>query len=358
MQAARLRLACAAVANRREPAWINRFNHMASNLITDIEGVRIGHADDPRLGSGVTAILFDEPVVASVDIRGGAPGTHETDLLDPAMTVEHVDAFAFSGGSAFGLEAASGVQAYLRQQGRGFPVGPVRVPIVPGAILFDLLVGGDKDWGRFSPYRDLGYAAAAAASGDAFLLGSAGAGYGASTVNLKGGTGSASEVTRDGHLIAALVVANAAGSATVGQGPWFWASPFERDREFGGRGLPAPFPPDALDVRLKGALGQNTSLGLVVTDAILTKPQAKRLAVMAQDGLARALYPIHTPLDGDVVFAASTGRRPLADPVQTLAELGAIAANVVARAVARGVFEATALPFPGAPPSWRDRFGS
>jgi D-aminopeptidase len=330
---------------------------MTHNLITDIEGVRVGHAEDHRLGSGTTAILFDAPAVASIDIRGGSPGSHETDLLDPAMTIEHVDAVVLSGGSAFGLDAASGVQAYLRQQGRGFKVRTARVPIVPAAILFDLLNGGDKDWGRFPPYRDLGYAAAADAAGK-FALGSVGAGLGATTVNLKGGIGSASARTREGHLVGTLVAVNAAGSATVGQSRCFWAAPFERNREFGGHGFPSPLPPNALEVKLKGAAGQSTTLCLVVTDAVLSKAQIKRLAIMAQDGLARALYPIHTPVDGDIVFAASTRRRPLPDPAIGLAELGAVAANVVARAVARGVFEATTLPFPGALPSWQDLFGS
>jgi len=330
---------------------------MTRNLITDIAGVRVGHAQDRGLGSGATAIVFDAPAVASIDVRGGGPGSHETDLLDPAMMVEHVDAIALSGGSAFGLDAASGVQAYLREQGRGFVVRSARVPIVPAAILFDLLSGGDKNWGRFPPYRDLGYAAAAQAT-EEFLLGSVGAGLGATTVNLKGGIGSASATTCGGPIVGALVAINAAGSATVGQSPCFWAGAFERDCEFGGHGFPSMLPPGALEVKLKGAAGQSTTLCLVVTDAILSKAQIKRLAIMAQDGLARAIYPIHTPLDGDIVFAASTRRQPLADPAIGLAELGAVAANVVARAVARGVFEATALPFPGALPSWRDLFGS
>jgi len=329
---------------------------MTRNLITDIAGIRVGHAEDRRLGSGVTAIVFDAPAAAAVDVRGGGPGTHETDLLDPAATVEQVDGFALSGGSAFGLEAASGVQALLREQGRGYAVGSALVPIVPGAILFDLLTGGDKTWDRFAPYRDLGYRAAAAAAGD-FALGSAGAGLGATTVDLKGGIGSAAARTSAGQLVAALVVVNAAGTAVVGGGPCFWAAPFERDREFGGLGFPMPLPADALEVRTKGAARQNTTLAVVATEAHLTKAQLKRLAIMAQDGLARALYPIHTPLDGDVVFAASTRRSPLADPLHGLTEIGAVAANVVARAAARGVFEATALPFAGALPSWRDRFG-
>lgn len=325
------------------------------NLITDIPGVRVGHASDAKLGSGVTAIVFDHAVVASVDVRGGGPGTRETALLDPAQTVEGVDAIVVSGGSAFGLDAASGVQAWLREQGRGFQVRDARVPVVPGAILFDLLSGGDKNWGRYPPYRELGYEAARIASGD-FALGSAGAGLGATTVNLKGGIGSASAQTRGGLTVGALAAANAAGSTTIGNGPHFWAAPFERGKEFGGRGWPASFPDDTLAFRSKGALGENTTLAVVATDAKLTKAQAKRLAVMAQTGLPRAIYPVHTPLDGDIVFAAAMGQRPLPDPVFSLSELGMLAANVLARAIARGVYEATALQFPGALPSWKDKF--
>ncbi|HEX9073221.1 MAG TPA: P1 family peptidase [Pseudolabrys sp.] len=326
------------------------------NLITDVPSLRVGHAGDTKLGSGVTAIVFDAAVVASVDVRGGGPGTRETALLDPAQTVEGIDAIVLSGGSAFGLDAASGVQAWLREQGRGFQVRDARVPIVPGAILFDLLSGGDKNWGRYPPYRELGYEAARTASGD-FALGSVGAGLGATTVNLKGGIGSASAQTRGGLTVGAIVAANAAGSMTVGNSAHFWAAPFEQGKEFGGRGWPATIPSDALAFRSKGAPGENTTLAVVATDAKLTKAQAKRLAVMAQSGLSRAIYPVHTPLDGDVVFAAAMGAKPLPDPVFSLSELGMIAANVLARAIARGIYEATALPFSDALPSWRDRFG-
>ncbi|HEV7385983.1 MAG TPA: P1 family peptidase, partial [Phenylobacterium sp.] len=233
------------------------------------------------------------------------------------------------------------------------------IPIVPGAIMFDLLNGGDKKWGRFAPYRDLGYAAAAAA-GETFALGSAGAGFGATTANFKGGLGSASAETQSGVRVAALAVVNAVGSVTVGDGPWFWAAPFEMGGEYGGRGLPGSFTPDMLAMRLKGTAEatavENTTLAVVVTDAILTKPQAKRLAMIAQTGFARAIYPVHAPLDGDVLFAAATCEKP-ADPLAGLTELGMVAANVVARAIARGVFAATALPFAGAQPAWKDRFG-
>jgi L-aminopeptidase/D-esterase-like protein len=329
------------------------------NLLTDILGVRVGHADNAALASGVTAVIFDAPAVAAIDVRGGGPGVRDGAVLDLGNTVERVDAIALSGGSVFGLETGGGVQAWLAEQGRGFEVRGAIIPIVPGAIMFDLLNGGDKKWGRFAPYRDLGYAAAAAASHD-FALGSAGAGFGATTANFKGGLGSASATTQHGICVAALAVVNAVGSVTVGDGPWFWAAPFETSGEFGGRGLPPAFTPQMLAMRLKGAAAataaENTTLALVVTDAILTKPQAKRLAMIAQTGFARAIYPVHAPLDGDVLFAAATCEKPI-DRLVGLTELGMVAANTVARAIARGVFEATALPFPGALPAWKDRFG-
>jgi D-aminopeptidase len=325
------------------------------NLITDVPGLRVGHAEDARLGSGSTVVVFDKPAVASIDVRGGGPGTRETALLDPAQTVEGIDAITLSGGSAFGLDAASGTQAWLREQGRGFAVRTAKVPIVPAAILFDLLNGGDKNWGRYPPYREFGYAAAAGAGLD-FALGSVGAGAGATTVNYKGGIGSASAQTADGVVVGALAAVNAAGSATVGNGPWFWAAPFEVNGEYGGRGLPDPFPPQTLAPVTKGGPRQSTTLVVVATDAALSKAQAKRLAVMAQSGLSRAIYPVHSPLDGDAVFTASTGHRSLADPILGLTALGTLAANVVARAVARGVYEARALAVPNALPSWKDKF--
>jgi L-aminopeptidase/D-esterase-like protein len=329
------------------------------NLLTDIAGVSVGHADDAALASGVTAILFDSPAVASVDVRGGGPGTREDALLDPVSTVDGIDAIVLAGGSAFGLDAGGGVQAWLAERGRGFRIRDAVIPIVTGAICFDLLNGGNKAWGRFSPYRDLGYAAAAAASRD-FALGSVGAGLGATTVNLKGGLGSASATTAAGVNVAAIAVVNAVGSVTLGDGPWFWAAPFEVGGEFGGRGMPASFTSDIHKPRIKGGpdatAGENTTLVAVVTDAILTKPQAKRLAMIAQTGMARAINPVHAPLDGDIVFAAATGAKPI-EPLFGLTELGMAAANVVARAIARGVYEATALPFAGALPSWKDRFG-
>ncbi len=329
------------------------------NLLTDIAGVRVGHADDKALASGVTAVIFDTPAVAAIDIRGGGPGIREGAVLDLENTVEQIHGIALAGGSAFGLEAGGGVQAWLAEQGRGFAIGDALIPIVPGAICFDLLNGGDKTWGRFAPYRDLGYAAAASAAVD-FALGSVGAGLGATTADFKGGIGSASAATAGGIRVAALAVVNAVGSVTVGEGPWFWAAPFEAGKEFVGGGLPPSFTSDMLRMRIKGGTAatsvENTTLAVVVTDAALTKPQAKRLAMMAQTGFARAIYPVHAPLDGDVVFAAATGEKPI-DPLAGLTELGMVASNVMARAIARGVYEATALPFPGALPAWKDRFG-
>ena len=331
------------------------------NLLTDIPGVRVGHAHDATIASGVTAVIFDKATVTSADVRGGGPGIRDGALLEPVNTVEGIDAITLSGGSAFGLEAGGGVQAWLAEQGRGFAVGDALIPIVPGAVMFDMVNGGDKAWGRFPPYRDLGYAAAAAATDGVFALGSVGAGFGATTANLKGGLGSASAVMTNGVRVAAIASVNAVGSVNVGDGPWFWAAPFEQDGEFGGRGLPPAFTTDMLAMRLKGGPAataiENTTLALVVTDAILTKAQVKRLAMIAQTGFARAIYPVHAPLDGDIVFAAATGEKPI-DPLYGLTELRAVAANVIARAIARGVYEAKALPFAGALPSWKERFGT
>jgi D-aminopeptidase len=326
------------------------------NLITDVPGVRVGHATDMKIGSGVTAIVFDEPAVAAADQRGGGPGTREVSLLDLAATVQHVDAITLSGGSAFGLESAAGVMAHLGEQGRGYAVRSARVPIVPGAILFDLLNGGDKNWGRYPPYRELGHAAASAVS-EEFALGSVGAATGALTENLKGGIGSASALSPTGHIVGAIAAVNAAGRVTVGDGPHFWSAPFEVGNEFGGLGFPAKLAHETLTPHLKGGPLQNTTLAVIATDAELTRSQAARLGLIASAGLARAVWPVYTPLDGDIVFTVATSRRPIRDPRRDLAALGAAAAACLARAVARGVYEATTLPYPGSCPSWRERFG-
>ena len=316
------------------------------NLITDVSGLAVGNAEDRRLKSGTTVILCDRPATASAQVLGGAPGTRETDLLEPQNSVQAVDAIFLSGGSAFGLDAGTGVQAALREDGRGFDVGPVRVPIVPGAILFDLINGGDKDWGRYSPYRELGYEAARAAAVD-FALGSHGAGTGALTAGLKGGLGSASAVLSSGATVGALVAVNALGSVTFGSSRHFRAAPHEIGDEFGGLGLPPALPADAADIVTKMNLGQpadaNTTIAVIATDASLSKAECKRLAIAAHDGFARAIWPSHTPMDGDIVFSLATGTSGPLDAGGFI-ELCAAASAVMARAIARGVYLAEVEP--------------
>ena len=317
----------------------------STNLITDVPGLRVGNVHDGALKSGVTVLLPDRPILAAVDVRGGGTGTRDTEALSLSGTVSEIHGLVLSGGSAFGLNAAGGVQSYLKERAVGFQVGTadaglVRVPIVPQAILFDLLNGGDKDWGRRAPYEDMAYAACEIAAADC-KIGAQGAGFGATTANGPGGLGSASLNIENGVMVGALVAVNAAGSVTVGDTEHFWAAPLELGDEFGGKGLPSPLPGNAHHVRLKGSAGQNTTLGIIATNAKLDKMQLNRLAVMAQTGLARAIWPVHSPLDGDVVFALSTGEIELDDPAMHLATLGGHAANTLARAVARGVYEAS-----------------
>lgn len=324
------------------------------NLITDVAGLRVGNAADTGVKTGATVLLGDAPFVAAVHVMGGAPGTRETDLLAPDKTVQEVDALVLSGGSAFGLDAASGVADGLRGMGRGFDVGGQKVPIVPGAIVFDLLNGGDKDWEE-NPYKPLGRAALAEA-GAAFELGSVGAGVGATTADLKGGLGSASLVLESGVTVGALVVVNAVGSVTGPQGQ-FWAAPWEFGQEFGGRGPVAGFDPGAVPVTKLTMMNAATTIAIVATDAALTQAQATRMAVAAHDGMARAIVPSHTPHDGDLVFAVATGARALTDPVLEPLLLGHAAATCLARAVARGVYAAS--PAPGdVLPTWQQRFGA
>ena len=324
------------------------------NLITDIPGLRVGNAHDARAISGVTAVIFDKSNVASGVTRGGAPGSRDTTLLDPEMTVQSLDAVVLSGGSLFGLDAAGGVVSYLRTQGRGFQIGNINVPIASQATTFDLLNGGNKNWGRMPPFWDLGWQAAEGATGGTFPLGTAGGGFGASTVSFKGGLGSASAITPSGFRVAALTVVNAVGSATVGDGPHFWAGACEVGREFGGHGLPSQVQPDALVNRIKGGAPPSTPISLVATDAILTKAEAKRFAIMADDGLARAIRPAHAPMDGDTVIAVAMLERPLRDSSVDLAEIGLAASDCLARAIARGVYEARVPDGWSGPPSYRD----
>jgi L-aminopeptidase/D-esterase-like protein len=329
------------------------------NLITDIAGLRVGNAEDHKVKTGVTVLVADGPFLASVDVMGGAPGSRDIEALSPDRLVDGVNALVLSGGSVFGLDAASGVIDALRLAGHGFRYADVTVPIVPAAVLFDLRNGGDKGWTE-NPYRRLG-AAALAAADTGFALGTVGAGTGATTAGLKGGLGSASLVLASGHTVAALAAANPTGTVVAADSPHFWAAPFELGGEFGERGSypgPVPLIPTSLtkrDYELDGSAG-NTVIAIVATDAMLGKAQLKRLAVAAQDGIARAASPSHTLVDGDLVFSLTTGTLPIDDPVFDPLNLGHAAAICLTRAIARGVYEATSAP--GDPfPTWREKFG-
>ena len=331
------------------------------NLITDVAGLAVGNAEDGRARSGVTVILPDRRSVAAVDVRGGAPGTRETALLDPTCLVDAVDALVLSGGSAFGLEAAAGVAAWLAEQGRGVAVGSALVPIVPSAILFDLANGGDKAWGDAPPYRGLGRAAAAK-TGQDIVLGNTGAGLGAIAGGIKGGLGSASAVDGTfGVTIGALVAVNAYGSPVMPGQPSLWAWAMELDGEMGGQPPPVrPVPPDEpWRAPFGGGSDQvagNTIVGVVAIDADLDKAALSRIAMMAHDGIARAVRPAHTPFDGDTLFALSTAARPPPEPRATaVSRIGSLAADVVARAIGRAVVHAETL---GDVPSYRALHGS
>lgn len=318
------------------------------NLITDVAGLRVGNAQDDHIKTGTTVLVGDKPFTASVHVMGGAPGTKETDLLAPDKTVEQVDALVLSGGSAFGLDACSGVMDGLRAMGRGFAIGDIRIPIVPGAIIFDLINGGAKDWDE-NPYRALGREALRSAS-EQFSLGTIGAGTGAMAAMQKGGLGSASLTLADGTTVGALVVVNALGSVTTKGDRHFWAAPFEMDGEFGGAG-PDPkaghvtSEPSRKEQAMmqQATQGANTTIAIVATDAPLSKVQCHRLAVTAHDGMARAIVPSHTPLDGDLVFGVSTGAGTPVDQTR-FREIAAAAATCLARAIARGTYEATSAP--------------
>lgn len=325
------------------------------NLITDVPGLRVGNVGDHRIKTGVTVLTGDKAFGASVDVMGGAPGSRDTEVLAPDKLVDAIDALVLSGGSVFGLDAASGVTDALQAKGRGFRYGSFTVPIAPSAILFDLGNGGDKTW-TDNPYRALGAAALEAAVAD-FALGTSGAGVGAQSAGYKGGLGSASLVLSSGFTVGALTAANPTGSVVIPDSQHFWAAPFEVDGEFGGRGIhPGPISM-AGSAKTRREVEMNamgaTTLAIVATDAALSKAQLKRLAVAAQDGIARAISPAHTIVDGDIVFAVSTGTRPLTNPVLDLIYLGHAAAVCLSRAIARAVYEATPAPN-DLQPTWRE----
>ena len=322
----------------------NKTRKGPNNDITDVPGVSVGQAQDARIRSGVTVVMPHAACVCAGDIRGGGPGTRETDLLDPSTLVEKADAIVLSGGSSYGLAAADGVAAWLGARGRGFSLvkspGVPASPIVPAAILYDLANGGDKAWGDNPPYRFLGVTACEAV-GAALRQGRNGAGHGASAGAGAGGLGSASYHTADGLAIGAIMAVNSFGSMKMPGTDVYWAWPFEEDKEFGGARPPPgwkPSPDLPPDTKLAAAARVNTTIGVVAVSANLTQAEARRVAIMAQDGIARAIRPVHGPTDGDAIFVLATGEGPTADPI-LVTRLGLLAADCVARAIARGVFE-------------------
>jgi L-aminopeptidase/D-esterase-like protein len=314
------------------------------NLITDVPGIKVGNAENWLALTGTTVILPDEPAVAAIEISGGAPGSRETAVLEPANLVEHVHGIVLSGGSVFGLDAASRVVIELSKRGVGFTFAaqPVPCPVVPGAILFDIMNGGAKWPDEEPPYRDLGGQALEAVKAD-FDLGNRGAGLGAIAGRLKGGLGSASSRWR-GFTVGAIVAVNSVGSGVIPGTTRLWAQDFAFGDEMG----PLQSRDGAMlsghpmsDSKFDPQPQQNTTIAVVATDATLSRIETRRLAIMARDGMARAIRPIHTPFDGDTVFALSTGKKALPEQKQAaLSALGGIAADTLARAVGRALWSA------------------
>ena len=324
------------------------------NLITDVDGILVGQAEDHGARTGATAVVPVERATAAADVRGGAPGTREIATLHAASLVNAVDAVVLSGGSVFGLDAASGAVARLAEDGRGFPTGAGTVPVVPAAILFDLANGGDKDWLRRSPYFDLGYRAVESAGRD-FTLGNTGAGLGARAGALKGGTGSASAVTADGLQVGALVAVNAIGSTVIPGTETLWAALWEQQGEMNAPPVRLPEGAMELDVSIRGFPAENTTIAVVATNAVLDRGEAQRIAIMAHDGLARAIRPVHTPFDGDTVFVLATATRPGPVDAATLSNLGTIAADCMTRATGRAMVAARSLGDMMSYNDWRER---
>jgi L-aminopeptidase/D-esterase-like protein len=324
------------------------------NLITDVPGILVGQAEDHTVITGTTVVIAEAPAVAAVDVRGGAPGSRETELLGVATLVDRVDAIVLSGGSGFGLDAGAGVMDWLAAQGRGFAVGKARVPIVPGAILFDLNFPTRRHWTGEPPHRRLGQAAAAQA-GKQFALGNTGAGLGAKAGRLKGGLGSASLRLGDGTTVGAIVAVNCCGSVVRPDCGRFWAAELVLAGEIPLQpAIPeTPLDLDDFSASGDGPVGANTTIAVVATDAPLHKNACQRFAMMAQDGLTRAIRPAHTPFDGDTVFALATGSGTLVTP-ERLTRLGNAAADCLSRAIMRAIIAAEPL---GGYPSWRERWG-
>ena len=330
------------------------------NLITDVPGLSVGHATDEAARTGVTALLFAADWPAGVDVRGGGPGLRETETLAPENLVGRSHAIVLSGGSVFGLAAADGVTSVLssRHIGLRLKQDSLAIPIIPCAVLHDLGNGGDKRWGATPPYRHLGIRAVEGAGAD-FALGSIGAGRGAMAGFIKGGLGSASLALGDGLIVGALVAVNSVGSAFMPDGKTYWAWAFEIDGEFGGStppgaGMDLSDPaPDESRLEALGRLdaGANTTLGVVACNAHLSTAECKRVAMMAHDGIARAIRPTHTPFDGDTVFAVASGGIELSrDSLRAahLARIGSAAADCMSRAIARAVHHARPTQRPAA----------
>ncbi|MBT4489296.1 MAG: P1 family peptidase [Rhodospirillaceae bacterium] len=323
------------------------------NLLTDVDGLTVGNAVDETAITGVTVVLPEGGALASADVRGGGPGTREIDLLDPTCRIDRVDGICLSGGSVHGIGAGDGVVRWLHGQGRGFSMGTQVLPIVPGAIIYDLGIGGETDWGRCPDYMQLARAACEDASTD-FALGNIGAGLGACAGRLKGGLGSASVVSDDGVQVAALVVANPVGAVVMPGNGTLWPWAHEMNGEMGRQHPPGPVGDFEPDLPVESRIGGNTTLAVVATNAAMGKADAKRVAMMAHDGLARAIRPVHTPFDGDTIFALSTARMTLPEPAEfAIARIGALAADCLSRAIGRAVFAAEPL---GAMPSYRQSY--
>lgn len=316
-----------------------------NNAITDVHGLMVGHFTSVQDASGVTVILCPEGATAGVDVRGSAPGTRETDLLQPLNLVEKVNAVVLTGGSVYGLSTVDGVVRWLAEMGWGFALEKGHVaPIVPAAALFDLGRGREyvpptgPEWGR---------QACKAASGGEAPVGCVGAGTGAVAGGIKGGLGTASEVLSSEITVAALVAVNSLGSVVDPNTGKLWEIRLEVDEEFGELGRQAVRMPQPG----KSAPSRNTTIGVVATDAALTKPQAQKVAQMAHDGLARSIRPSHTMFDGDTIFSLSTGSRELpetpgffaAPKAQSLNEIGRAAADCMSRAITRAILSAESL---------------
>ena len=342
------------------------------NLITDISGIQVGHAEDNKIGTGVTVITGDKPFSAAVDVRGGGPGTRETDMLSLENSIGRADAIVLSGGSAFGLDACSEVQNLLRLDNKGYKVGKAIVPLVPGAVIFDLNLN-EKPYvniiGKCSPWRKLANKAYKSANKD-FLLGSFGAGCGATTATLKGGQGSSSwsQIFSNGkkYTVGAIVINNAVGNPLLNEGPHFLSAHLEYGTEFGGFGvstdvydnvLRAKRLPSSIDKKeILDNISSNTVIGIVATDAPLSRSNLKRLAIMAHDGIARSLSPAHTPMDGDTIFSITTNQNIKGQKLENvdILALGARASDCVARACNRAIYEANGIG--NSKPGWKHLF--